>query len=161
MRLGEQKPHRGRGLVAILFGVVLFVVGMLVAGPSTPASTASQAVVASIGIAVVFAGSLLVLLGVAHLWLVGRSMTWPRALLGAVLIASALFLGFAVFPSWWLISMQSIGPKWAKDLVSLLYVLALFAAVEHLLREPVKSGSRVSSVSAYGRTLVKRGDSGW
>jgi len=146
--------------VAILFGVVLFVVGMLVTGPSTPAATASQAVAASIGIAVVFAGSLLVLLGVAYLWLVGRPMTWPRALLGAVLAVSALLLGFSVFPSWWLISMRGIDPKWAKDLVSLLYLLALFAAVGRLLRQPVKAGSHASSVSAYGRTLIKGGDSG-
>lgn len=146
--------------MTILFGVVLFVAGMLMAGPSVPASTSSQAVVASIGIAVVLAGSLLVLLGVAYLWVVGRPMTWPRSLLGAVLAVSALLLGFGVFPSWWLNSMQGIDPKWAKDLVSFLYVLALFAGVGHLLREPVEAGSRGPDVSAYGRTLVKGGNSG-
>jgi len=160
LRLGEQKPHRGRGLVTVVFGVVLFVVGMLVAGPSTPAATASQAVAASIGIAVVLGGSLLVLLGAAHLWVVGRPMTWPRSLLAAVLAVAALLLGFVVFPSWWLSSMRGIDPKWAKDLVSLLYILALFATIGHLLREPVEGGSRTSSVSAYGRTLVRGGGSG-
>jgi len=160
LRLDERKQHLGRGLVAMLMGLVLLVVGILVTGPSSPASTAGQAVVVSIGIALALVGALLIVIGVAKAGITGRKQTWSRATLGAVLFVSALLLGFAVFPSWWLRAMRNLGPTWAKDLVSLAYVAAIFAAGGYLLKGPVETMPRVSGVSAYGRTLVKGDGSG-
>ena len=145
--------------MAMLSGVILLIVGVLVAGPSDPASNAGQAVVASIGIALVLIGSILVL-GVAKLWVIGQEMTWSRAVLGGALSVLVMILTFAVAPSWWLQSMRDLGPAWAKDLVSLVYLVALFAAGGYLLRGPVGVAAGSSGVSAYGRTLVKGGDRG-
>ncbi len=152
--------HRGRGAVAMVLGAALIVGGVLIAGPFVPASDAGQAALASLGIALALAGSLLFLLGSAKVWLAGRDVTWPRAFFGSALVVLALVLGFAVYPSWWQRSMHELGPEWAKDLVSVVYLVALFAAGTYLMRERTETPDGTSGLSAYGRQLVKGGSGG-
>lgn len=146
--------HRGRGLIALLGGLVLGAIAVVVVSKSTPALSSIDAVVVSVGLLLLLAGSLLVLLGIAH-WLAGRDSTWPVDTARAALVAVALVLAFVVAPAMWMHAMRLLGPEWAKDLVSLLYLAVVVAITVTLLRTP-KKRTGPSGVSAYGRTLIRR-----
>jgi hypothetical protein len=154
LRLDERHP--GRGLAALLGGAVLVVIGILISGPATPSASSLEAIIGSIGMTVSLLGSLLALLGVAYLTVSGRPVTWAAAAFGAILVWTALVVTFAVVPAWWVRSMRDLGPAWAKDLVALVYLGAVFGASLMTLRGPGLLRRRPSGVSAYGRTVVKR-----
>jgi hypothetical protein len=146
--------HRGRGLLAVIAGLILGAIGAVVASKANPAVSTGDAVVVSIGLLVLLAGSLLVLLGVAY-WLGGSGATWVIALGKAILVGLAVVLVFVVAPAMWMTAMSLLGPEWAKELVSLLYLGVMIAAVVVLMRTPKKK-TGPSGVSAYGRTLIRR-----
>ena len=152
LRLDER--HRGRGLIALLGGLVVGAVATVVVTKSNPAMSSLDAIVVSVGLLFVLVGALLVLLGIAY-WLAGRGSTWALAIARATLVAVALTLAFVVVPAMWMSAMRSLGPEWAKDLVSLLYLAVAVAATVTLLRTPEKR-TGPSGVSAYGRTLIRR-----
>jgi drug/metabolite transporter (DMT)-like permease len=152
--LRMDQRHRGLGLVALFGGLVLVAVAAVVVSKANPALSSLDAVVVSIGLLAVLIGALLVLLGVAY-WLAGRDSTWPIATARAVLVAGAVVLTFVVVPAMWMYAMRLLGPEWAKDLVSLLYLAVALVATVTILRTP-KKRTGPSGVSAYGRTLVRR-----
>jgi len=135
LRLDER--HRGRGLVAFLGGAVMGAIASVVVSKSNPALSSLDAVVVSVGLLALLIGALLVLLGIAH-WLAGRDSTWPVATTRAALVAVAVVLTFVVVPALWMYAMRLLGPEWAKDLVSLLYLAVALVATATLLSTPKK-----------------------
>lgn len=146
--------HRGRGLVAVIAGLVLGAIGAVVASKVSPALSTGDSAVVSIGLFVLLVGALLVLLGIAY-WLAGRASTWPVAIGNALLAALAVALVFVVVPAMWMSAMRLLGPQWAKELVSLVYLVVMSTAAVMLLR-PSRKKTGPSGVSAYGRTLIRR-----
>ena len=146
--------HRGRGLAAAIGGLLLGAIAEVVASKANPALSSLDAVVVSIVLLVFLVGALLVLLGIGY-WLAGRNSTWPIAIGKAALVAVAVVLTFLVTPAMWMYAMRLLGPEWAKELVTLLYLGVAFAATVMVLRTPKKQAGP-SGVSAYGRTLIRR-----
>lgn len=154
-RLRLDERHRGRSLAAFIGGAAMIAVGAVVSSSTTPALSSADAVFVSIGFLLVLVGALLIVLGIGY-WIGGKPSTWPVATLRGVLAAAAVLLAFVVVPALWMRSMRYLGPGWAKELVSLLYLIAVFVASGVILRAPSERTSGPSGVSAYGRTLVKR-----
>jgi hypothetical protein len=154
-RLRLDQRHRGRSLAALLGGIVLVAVGAVVTSRTTPAMSSVDAVLVSFGLLAVLVGALLIVLGFAYA-LGGRPSTWPIAMARGLLITIAVFLGFVLVPALWMRSMRFLGPQWAIELVSLLYLVVLFVVAGALLREPSEAKPGPSGVSAYGRTLIER-----
>lgn len=146
--------HRGRGLIAVIAGLVLGAIGAVIVSKVNPALSTADSAVVSIGLFVFLIGALLVLLGIAY-WLAGLASNWPVAIGNALLVALAVALVFVVVPAMWMSAMRLLGPQWAKELVSLVYLAVMSTAVMLLLRSPRKK-TGPSGVSAYGRTLIRR-----